>query len=253
MQTLVVLLFLLYTLAKEEHDNEMMDKRVGWLTRQVEAWEAKRMHREFAAKRATSPTPAEVSILMDALAIQDKTVLDYGCGDGLFSDHLLQAGATSVIGFDISPHARQLATQHLGHNSRFRIIERDQLHEEAPVDIIFCRRVLPYLDLTLFLADVHRLLKPEGRLYLQYHAPGFYKHHLRKRPLRPLVAFANQFLQTASGKRLHVEWGGWTLNDTMHTRAQLTQQIPYKEVAFRDDPMTPEIIFQRPPTHERTP
>jgi SAM-dependent methyltransferase len=223
------------------------------ITRLIEQWERVRMHREFAAKRATPPTPAEVSILMDALAIQGKTALDYGCGDGLFAEYMLAHGATHVTGFDISPHARECAASHLGHENRFQVVDKQQLDDTQPVDVVFCRRVLPYLDIDTLIEDIQRLLKPGGLLYLQYHAPGFYRYHLCKRPLRPIVALTNGYLLHNIGKRLQFAWGGWTLNDTMHTRTQLTQQIPYKEVAFRDDPMTPEIIFQRPPIHERTP
>jgi len=55
----------------------------------------------------THPTTALCLTWLDGLDLQDKTVVDFGCGSGILSLAALKLGAKKVIGIDIDPQALQ--------------------------------------------------------------------------------------------------------------------------------------------------
>lgn len=74
--------------------------------------------RQTTAERWKLETPYLVRLLREKLQLADgQTVLDYGCGIGRLAKPLLdQLGDLYVIGADISPNMRALATPYLGGN-----------------------------------------------------------------------------------------------------------------------------------------
>lgn len=65
----------------------------------------------------THPTTALCLTWLDGLDIQDKTVVDFGCGSGILSLAALKLGAKKVIGIDIDPQALQASLANAKRNN----------------------------------------------------------------------------------------------------------------------------------------
>ena len=95
-------------------------------------------------------------------ALENKTVIDYGCGSGILAIAALKLGAVSALGIDIDPHALQASRKNAQLN---QVSERLQLElpsdipEQYESDIVFAN----------ILADT--LLELRSRL-LSYRKPG---------------------------------------------------------------------------------
>lgn len=99
--------------------------------------------------------------------VRGKTILEYGCGDGVNTVLLANRGA-HVIALDLSPELIDVARQRLrvhgitagvdfivgsAHNVPF---------PDASIDVVVGIAILHHLDLALAAAEVKRLLKPAG-------------------------------------------------------------------------------------------
>lgn len=114
----------------------------------------------------THPTTAQCLTWLDGASLQEKTVIDYGCGSGILAIASLKLGAKLAYAVDIDPQAL-IATQN---NAEKNTINPDQLllgeptALSVPVDILLANILLsPLLSLQ------HRfssLLKPGGQLVL---------------------------------------------------------------------------------------
>lgn len=75
-----------------------------------------------------SPTRSVYIELLQHLDVEDKSVIDVGCGTGVLAFVLLQRGARSAIGTDIDPRAVICATNNavgLGLDGRFHAVQAD--------------------------------------------------------------------------------------------------------------------------------
>ncbi len=75
-----------------------------------------------------SPTRRAYVDLLEHLDVEQKSVLDVGCGTGVLAFVLLQRGASRAIGTDIDPRAVRCATDNaagLGLEDRFGAVEAD--------------------------------------------------------------------------------------------------------------------------------
>lgn len=102
------------------------------------------------------------------------TVLDIGCGSGLLSQALVDRGAT-VIGLDGSSRMLELARARLGESVE---LHHHDLNEplswlpDGSVDLVVASLVLHYLEhWRPVLAELHRVLRPGGRLVASTHHP----------------------------------------------------------------------------------
>ncbi|MBL0710272.1 MAG: 50S ribosomal protein L11 methyltransferase [Colwellia sp.] len=73
----------------------------------------------------THPTTALCLTWLDGLDLQDKTVVDFGCGSGILSLAALKLGAKKVIGIDIDPQALQAS---LANAKRNHVDDRLELY-----------------------------------------------------------------------------------------------------------------------------
>lgn len=109
----------------------------------------------------------------------DKMVLDVGCGAGGKTMYYASQGVQHIVGMDIVSHykeeAEQLAQQ-LGYADRFTFVVGDAAHTEFPdnhFDTIIMNDAMEHVDRPdLVLAEVRRILKPGGRLYVNF--PPYY-------------------------------------------------------------------------------
>ena len=100
----------------------------------------------------------------------DAKILDIGCGPGQFLQTARDLGYVDVTGVTLSAEDL-LACEQLS----FKTIKSDMSDlpvDDASVDFIWCRQALehsPYPLFTLF--EFHRVLKPNGQLYVEVPAP----------------------------------------------------------------------------------
>ena len=98
-----------------------------------------------------------------------RSVVDLACGDGIYARKLMQAGARSVVGVDISPEMIALAeraetAQPLG--VRYVVADVATVEFDEPFDIALCSYLFNYArsraELRTLVENVHRLVRPGG-------------------------------------------------------------------------------------------
>jgi 2-polyprenyl-3-methyl-5-hydroxy-6-metoxy-1,4-benzoquinol methylase len=98
--------------------------------------------------------------------IQRKRVLDIACGVGYGSKILVELGADSVTGVDISLEAIQYAKQHYAHSKiEYHIQDAMTFEDTKPYDVIISLETIEHLsDPHAFINRLPTLLKPNGIL-----------------------------------------------------------------------------------------
>ena len=106
--------------------------------------------------------PGTLSLLPD---VNDKLVLDAGCGPGVYTEWLLDHGA-SVIAVDVSPKMIELAKKRIGNRANIQLADlRKPLPfiEDASIDVVLSPLVLDYIkDWQSPFKEFFRILKPGG-------------------------------------------------------------------------------------------
>ena len=133
---------------------------------------------EYEDHAATAPfnalydRPATLNLIGDVAA---KRVLDAGCGPGIYAAELTDRGA-QIVGCDASPRMIELARARLGDNADLRIHSLDEPFEwldDQTIDVAVTALVYHYLnDRPGFLREMHRVLRPDGRLVISTHHPA---------------------------------------------------------------------------------
>lgn len=106
--------------------------------------------------------------------LRGKSILDYGCGRGIKAMEYLRHGAARVAAIDISEvyvdDLRQQA-QAAGIDAErcdFRAMDAHHLDfPDACFDLVVGYGILHHLDPEVAFAEIHRVLKPNGRVLLQ--------------------------------------------------------------------------------------
>ncbi|GAB4539756.1 MAG: hypothetical protein Fur002_05400 [Anaerolineales bacterium] len=113
----------------------------------------------------------EYQILLRGLDLRGASVLDFGCGEGVFAA-ALAARADHVWGVDLSPTVAERAQRFFKYSPRKRKIKfhagtLPSLNLPAnSIDHIFCACVLQLVnDLPAELAEMRRVLKPGGWIH----------------------------------------------------------------------------------------
>jgi SAM-dependent methyltransferase len=104
--------------------------------------------------------------------VRGKTILEYGCGDGVNTVLLANRGAR-VISLDLSPELIDVARKRLlahGIASGVDLIVGSAHNLPIPdesIDVVFGIAILHHLDLALSAREVRRVLKPSGKAIFQ--------------------------------------------------------------------------------------
>ena len=99
--------------------------------------------------------------------VEDRTVIDLGCGEGVNTIILASMGAR-VISLDIAKESLDLTAKRAAANkvgSRVTLLHADALDipiEAAAVDAILCTRLLHQVDAVKTARQIRRVLKPGG-------------------------------------------------------------------------------------------
>nr|WP_201447081.1 class I SAM-dependent methyltransferase [Conexibacter woesei] len=128
-------------------------------------------HARDGAYNAHYDRPALLELLGDVAGLD---VLDAGCGPGLYAEELLARGA-AVTAFDASPEMVKLARRRVGSRAEVRTwdLERPLAWlPDAAYDVALMALVLHHVeDRPLALAELHRVLRPGGRLVVSTSHP----------------------------------------------------------------------------------
>lgn len=115
--------------------------------------------------------PARLGYVAERTALAGAAVLDVGCGAGLLSEAMAQAGA-HVTGIDLAPNLLKVARLHgleTGIKVDYRETSVEALAAAVPAsfDAVTCMEMLEHVPDPASIIDAcARLLKPGGRLFV---------------------------------------------------------------------------------------
>lgn len=107
--------------------------------------------------------------------IQDKDVLDLGCGSGVYAQYLLEQGAAKITCIDYSQDMVNIVKSKFGSRINAYVADlsqgvKEELSDSA--DLVICPLVIHYFeDLQPFFNDVARILKSDGSFAFSTHHP----------------------------------------------------------------------------------
>jgi 2-polyprenyl-6-hydroxyphenyl methylase/3-demethylubiquinone-9 3-methyltransferase len=114
--------------------------------------------------------PLRTKFIMDNIKTPNPRILDVGCGGGILSEALAQAGA-QVTGIDLSLPSLEAARQHAqadGLDIDYRAVTAEELAEEQPesFDAVTCMEMLEHVpEPGKVIAACARAVKPGGRVF----------------------------------------------------------------------------------------
>lgn len=174
----------------------MNDKPIAF-----DAYEA--LAEAYAAAVETKPhnayyeRPATLSLLP---GVKEKTILDAGCGPGIYSEWLIENGARKVVGIDASPKMIELARQRLGAAVDLREANMNQplgFLESESFDIVLSPLALDYVeDWRSLFKEFYRILRAGGHFIFSIQHPFFDYRYFK----------TNNYFQT---EVVGVEWKGF--------------------------------------------
>ena len=127
-------------------------------------------------------------------------VLDIGCGPGIHIHHILKQNPADGVGLDVSPFYMASVRQ-LEPRAAFCQGSAEKLpFSDASFDLVLLLGTLLHVNAEITLAEVKRILRPGGALWVSHMLPGYYWWKIRYRSRRPLRTYAIETL--SSIKRL---------------------------------------------------
>lgn len=113
--------------------------------------------------------PLRLKFIDDYAAIAGKTILDVGCGGGILTEAMAQAGAQAVTGIDLASKSLKIAQLHAleNHvtNASYRLVSVEDLATELPAhfDVVTCMEMLEHVpDPASVVRACAKLVRPDG-------------------------------------------------------------------------------------------
>jgi len=173
----------------------------------------------YLSPRNDTPFPLECAFYLLG-NVEDKTVLDLGCGTGTNIPPLVKRGA-NVIGIDISPDLIALAEQRLA-NEQMKAAVRvgsaydTQLPDES-VDVVFCMSVVHHLEIPRVREEMKRILRKDG--FVVFKEPiRFSSAYGRLRKLLPAQEDISDYEHPLTRGELALMTEGFEVTDTRFFR-----------------------------------
>ncbi len=145
----------------------------------------------------THPTTALCLEWLDSLDLQDKTVIDFGCGSGILAIAALKLGAKNAIGIDIDPQAIQASRENAKRNGvedRLQLYLSADTPNDLKADVVVANILAgPLKELAPIISS---LVIPQGNLGF----PACYSHKVRQSPpLMPINLNSIRWRNVKSG------------------------------------------------------
>ena len=115
--------------------------------------------------------PLRLEYIDSQIGLENKRVLDVGCGGGILSESMYAKGA-HVTGIDLGEKALNVAKLHQyesGTKVDYRLVSVEQLANEQPAsfDVVTCMEMLEHVpDPEAIVAACAKLVKPGGAVFL---------------------------------------------------------------------------------------
>jgi len=168
-------------------------------------------------------------------------ILDVGCGKGNPPPGAPVLPSDTVIGVDLRIEALRTARQHYPHRNFLCCRAENLPFSNTSFDRVVSNVALPYMDIPAALAEIGRVLKPEGTLFATLHNPRFTLKELVRAFPRPvptvfrLYVLANGFILHCTGRTLKFPTGRC---ESCQTERGMTKAL--ERAGFRN------VIFSRP-------
>ena len=194
---------------------------------------ARRAIEKFEARDA-----AKRDLLVNAVRGREVlTVLDLGCGPGQELLPFLEKTGAHCVGVDIAEEIGAVAGEFVGrfgHGSRVSFVRsrgESLAFADASFDLVLCRVALPYMDNGRTIAEVARILKPNGVFLLKTHGWRFLASMLLERLKTgsprmiayPLICLAASFWHVMTGRQL--VRGFWSGKEIFQTKGTLEREF----------------------------
>ena len=171
-----------------------------------------------------------------------QSILDIGCGAG--QTMIALGTGRRIVGVDVDLAAlRYASTAADGEPLKVAGARGEQLpFRDAAFDYVFSRVAIPYMDIPSALAEMHRVLRPGGRLWLALHPIAIPLEQFHRGNLKGKVYAACTML---NGLWFHLTGRTFRLADALGESIQTTRGM---RVALRRAGFT-AVAFRRTPVH----
>ena len=210
-----------------------------------------------ALKKYAERETTQRHLLVDAVRdLKPGKVLDLGCGAGQELLAFLEKTEAVCVGVDPAPELGKITAGMFAGKKRAVFVrgEGEKLpFEGASFDVVLCRVALPYMNNRQAIAEIARILKPDGVLLLKTHAPSFYfgmigerlKTLNPKQLAYPLICLAASAWHQLTGRQLRK--GFWQGKEIFQTRAFLEKEFASNDLEIRgvladDNRRTPSFV-----------
>ena len=186
--------------------------------------------------------------LLPPIPVGCRAVLDIGCGAG--QSLIASSLGDDVLACGIDPDTTALA---LGRTLTSRVQFAAAVGEHLPYasrsfDLVFSRVALPYTDIPVALAEIARVLRPGGTVWLSLHPPRFawqaVERAVRARSLKgtlfPFYVLANGMLLHVLGRQIRWPFGR-SRHESVQTAGGITRAL--RRAGFADVRVTRNRFF----------
>jgi SAM-dependent methyltransferase len=217
--------------------------------------------RTVLAAYERTPASARNALFEAVKTLKPLRVLDLGCGPGQELRPFAANSEALCIGIDVGEELGTIAPEFFRRSGFKRVFFARARGEELPFanssfDVVLCRVALPYMDNRAAIAEVARVLAPDGVFLLKTHAPPFYLAMLRERvrtlnPKQlayPIMCLVASVWHSLTGGQLMS--GIFTGKEIFQTRRFVERELQLhglRIVAELDDtnPQTPSYRIER--------
>ena len=155
-------------------------------------------------------------LVLDAITLNSGKALDIGCGPGIFTQDLLNKNLdvySADLSIEMIKQAKHQISKHaFSGNAHFTVSDISKLcFSDNKMDILICSGVVCYLqNYNLLLSEIHRVLKPSGKIIIQIDNirwPCIYKKFV------PLYRYLKSIITSKSYDELNFDFNYFTYHN----------------------------------------